>query len=93
MNDERWFFSFTVLIVSGASEHIILQNIKPTYESWKKCWDGADTSVESSGCVGCWGRALLDTRLSRDPALWFNPTFISLLSASDIIVLARNLIS
>lgn len=33
----------SVLIVTGASRHIILQNKKPTYESWKKCCDGANT--------------------------------------------------
>lgn len=33
----------SVLIVTGASRHVILQNKKTTYESWKKCCDGADS--------------------------------------------------
>ena len=42
----------SVLIVTGASGHIILQNKKPTYESWKKCCDGADTQKKCSSCAG-----------------------------------------
>lgn len=46
-------------------------------------------AVEWAAC----GRAPSDMQVSRDLVLWFNPTFISPLSASDIIVVARNLIS